>query len=64
MKHLPRHARHAGSTRYGENDTDSQSQSLQRAFVVAHGHPHGPLSTLTDDCRVRIQPTGRRVQVA
>lgn len=64
MKHPQRHVRHTARLRYTDYDTDPPAPSLHRSFVLAHAHAKGPLSTLTGDCRVRIEPSGCRVQVA
>jgi hypothetical protein len=63
MKCLALHDELSADERLTRQVHDPQSDFIYRAFLIAHGIPRGPISTLTTDHRVRME-TPRRVPVA
>lgn len=56
MKHLRLRSERTSDEPAIESGLDPQEQFLHRAFLIAHGQPIGPLSTLTRDLRLHTEP--------
>jgi hypothetical protein len=63
MKHLALHDEISADERPTREADDPEADLIQRTFLLAHGRPSGPVSTLTNDHRLLME-TRFRVPVA